>query len=133
MPLMRTQRRGQVQDYMQLLVGAFNPAAAEGIMCRDTISIGWDGRLYDCDFNQQLEMGMPPSPAQLQQQTRSASGTEGCGGEATDSSGSGGRGSGLTVFDIGSLGELRGRAIRCDNHCFGCTAGAGSSCTGSVA
>ena len=129
---MRTQRRGQVQDYMQLLVSAFNPAAAEGVMCRDTISVGWDGRLYDCDFNQQLEMGM--SPAQLQQHPRSASGTDGGGGEAGDSGGSsGGRGSGLTVFDIGSLEELRGRAIRCDNHCFGCTAGAGSSCTGSVA
>lgn len=42
------------EEYMSLLVGAFNPGAAEGIMCRETVSVGWDGRLYDCDFNQQL-------------------------------------------------------------------------------
>lgn len=42
----------------QLLVNSFNPAAAEGVMCRDTVSVGWDGRLYDCDFNQQLALGM---------------------------------------------------------------------------
>lgn len=48
---------------MQLLVSSYNPAAAEGLMCRDTLSIGWDGRVYDCDFNQQLEIGMMPPPA----------------------------------------------------------------------
>ena len=45
-------------DRVQLLVNSFNPAAAEGVMCRDTVSVGWDGRLYDCDFNQQLALGL---------------------------------------------------------------------------
>lgn len=52
------QRRGQLADYMQLLVASFNAAAAEAVMCRGTVSVGWDGRLYDCDFNQQLELGL---------------------------------------------------------------------------
>lgn len=95
---------------MQLLVNAFNPGAAEGIMCRNTISVGWDGRVYDCDFNQQLAMTLPlgalPQPD---------------GDEA------------LTVFGLGHLRDLEGREIRIDNHCFGCTAGGGSSCTGSLA
>eukprot|EP00955_Chlamydomonas_euryale_P095868 364965-Chlamydomonas_euryale.AAC.20 len=89
---------------MALLVGAFNPAAAEGIMCRNTVSVGWDGRLYDCDFNQQLEMVM-----------RSAR-----------------KDRGLSVFDVASLNELTGKPILVDNHCFGCTAGSGSSCTGAT-
>jgi hypothetical protein len=45
---------------MQLLVSSYNPMAAENLMCRDTLSVGWDGRVYDCDFNQQLEIGMAP-------------------------------------------------------------------------
>jgi radical SAM/Cys-rich protein len=100
------QRRGKLDEYMQLLVGSFNVAAAEGVMCRGTVSVGWDGRLYDCDFNQQLEMFMGAPP--------------GSGRQA------------LTVFDVGSLDELTGRAIAVDNHCFGCTAGAGSSCQGAT-
>lgn len=50
------QRRDQLQEYMELLVDNFNPSAVEGIMCRDTLSVGWDGRIYDCDFNQQLAL-----------------------------------------------------------------------------
>ena len=45
-------------DVMQTLVSGFNAVAADGVMCRGTVSVGWDGRLYDCDFNQQLELGM---------------------------------------------------------------------------
>mmetsp|Transcript_8401 Transcript_8401/g.25387 ORF Transcript_8401/g.25387 Transcript_8401/m.25387 type:complete len:216 (-) Transcript_8401:320-967(-) len=97
-------RRKRMEEYMALLVGAFNPAAAEGIMCRNTVSVGWDGRLYDCDFNQQLEMVM-----------RSAR-----------------KDRGLSVFDVASLNELTGKPILVDNHCFGCTAGSGSSCTGAT-
>lgn len=52
-------KEGKLEEYMQLLVDSFNPAAAEGLMCRDTLSVGWDGRLFDCDFNQQLELGLP--------------------------------------------------------------------------
>src|SRR5690606_6318942 len=50
------EEKGQTAAYLQRLVGAFNPAAVAGLMCRNTVSVGWDGRLYDCDFNQQLEM-----------------------------------------------------------------------------
>jgi hypothetical protein len=52
------QRKGQLADYRQLLLRSFNSAAAEAVMCRATVSVGWDGRVYDCDFNQQLELGL---------------------------------------------------------------------------
>eukprot|EP01025_Chloroclados_australasicus_P063744 TRINITY_DN8445_c1_g1_i1.p2 TRINITY_DN8445_c1_g1~~TRINITY_DN8445_c1_g1_i1.p2 ORF type:complete len:394 (-),score=39.55 TRINITY_DN8445_c1_g1_i1:1229-2410(-) len=94
-------RRGKLQEYMQLLVDNFNPAAAEGVMCRDTVSVGWNGRVYDCDFNQQLEIGLSNGHVR-------------------------------TVFDIDSLDDLSGIMIACDNHCYGCTAGAGSSCQGAT-
>jgi len=81
---------------------SYNCLRRQGVMCRDTVSVGWDGRLYDCDFNQQLELGLRV----------------------------GGRH--RTVFDVQSLDELTGVAIGCDNHCFGCTAGAGSSCQGAA-
>jgi radical SAM/Cys-rich protein len=86
----------QLQTYMQKLVTAFNPAALEGLMCKSTLSVGWDGRLYDCDFNQMLELPIDRS-----------------------------------VFDV-TPDDLAGRAIRCGAHCFGCTAGAGSSCGGAT-
>ena len=50
------EKSGQYHDYMDKLLGAFNPTAAEGVMCRSLISVDWQGRLYDCDFNQQLDM-----------------------------------------------------------------------------
>ncbi|KAK9866822.1 hypothetical protein WJX84_007664 [Apatococcus fuscideae] len=58
-------RQGKLGEYLELLVNSFNPAAAEGVMCRDTVNVSWDGRVYDCDFNQQLEMGirLPGKPA----------------------------------------------------------------------
>ena len=99
-------REGKTEEYMKLLVESFNPAAANGVMCRDLVSVSWDGRLFDCDFNQQLDMPMPAAK---------------------------GAGPGLTVFDVESLDELTGRRLAVDNHCFGCTAGAGSSCSGATA
>jgi len=90
---------GNLEGYMQTLVGAFNPAAAQGVMCRNTLSVGWEGDLYDCDFNQMLEM-----PA------------EGPIGHIRD-------------FDAERLAERR---IATGRHCFGCTAGEGSSCGGST-
>mmetsp|Transcript_9669 Transcript_9669/g.15531 ORF Transcript_9669/g.15531 Transcript_9669/m.15531 type:complete len:462 (+) Transcript_9669:116-1501(+) len=107
-------REGKTEEYMKLLVDNFNPAAADGVMCRDLVSVSWDGRLYDCDFNQQLDMPMPAG-----------------GGGGGGAGGSGPRG--LTVFDIASLDELTGRSLAVDNHCFGCTAGSGSSCSGATA
>lgn len=89
---------GNLEDYAGELVRSFNPAAAAGVMCRSTISIGWDGALYDCDFNQMLEM---PVSASAPRHVRD--------------------------FDLAALER---RAIEVDRHCFGCTAGAGSSCGG---
>ena len=106
-------REGKTEEYMRLLVENFNPAAAEGVMCRDLVSVSWDGRVFDCDFNQQLDMPMPRSFGSAR--------------------GGGGGGEGLTVFDVDSLDELTGKRLAVDNHCFGCTAGAGSSCSGATA
>jgi radical SAM/Cys-rich protein len=91
---------GNYEDYMERLVGAFNPAAVDGLMCRDTISVGWDGMLYDCDFNQMLRMGV----------ARSVPGH-------------------VAKFDPAAL---TGRPVQVHQHCYGCTAGAGSSCQGEV-
>jgi len=92
-------RSGKEREYMGLLVNHFNPAAVDGLMCRSLVSVGWDGRLYDCDFNQMLEIELPrPAPR--------------------------------TIHDLESLADLEGAAIATASHCFGCTAGAGSSCGG---
>ncbi|MDW8469106.1 MAG: arsenosugar biosynthesis radical SAM protein ArsS [Burkholderiales bacterium] len=96
-------KAGQYDAYMEKLLAAFNPAAAEGVMCRTLVSVGWDGRIYDCDFNQMAEM-----PAMDR------------------------NGRPLTVHDF-DFGEVLGRGIRFASHCFGCTAGAGSSCGGALA
>ncbi len=92
---------GNLETYMERLVTAFNPAAARGVMCRSTLSVGWDGRLHDCDFNQMLDMGLePPAPIHVKD------------------------------FDLEALTRRR---ILTGRHCFGCTAGAGSSCGGATA
>lgn len=93
---------GNLEAYMQRLLDAFNPSAIAGLMCRNTLSVAWDGRLYDCDFNQQLEMAL------------------------TDD------GRPLHVRDF-DLARWKARRILTDRHCFGCTAGAGSSCGGATA
>jgi radical SAM/Cys-rich protein len=92
---------GNYEAYMEKLVNAFNPSAAFGVMCRNLISVGWDGYIYDCDFNQMLD---------------------------------------LKVNILGSahirdfnLQALKDREIVVNRHCFGCTAGAGSSCGGNIA
>lgn len=91
-------RSGQYEPYMQKLVEAFNPVAVEGVMCRTMISVDWQGRLYDCDFNQMLQRQVDA--------------------EATQ-----------TIHDF-DFERLAGRRIVTGRHCFGCTAGAGSSCRG---
>lgn len=91
---------GNLEDYMQKLVDAFNPVAAENVMCRSTLSVGWDGSLYDCDFNQMLGMKVEGASKHL------------------------------SSFDPKILNN---RSIRTDEHCFGCTAGSGSSCGGETA
>ncbi len=94
--------RGLVEEYMHRLAQAFNPAAIPGLMCRNTLSVSWDGYLYDCDFNQQLDMRLD-LPGGLRPHVRD--------------------------FD---LEAWRGHAVRTARHCYGCTAGAGSSCGGQV-
>ncbi len=96
------ERWGEYQAYMDLLSASFNPAAAARVMCRGLVSVGWDGALYDCDFNQMLEI-----PAE-------------------------GEGGASTIWDIDSFDELVDRTIVTEAHCFGCTAGAGSSCGGEL-
>ena len=93
-------RSGNEEKYMRKLVEAFNPAAIEGLMCRHLISVDWRGFLYDCDFNQMLELSVDKKLPQ-------------------------------TVFDF-DLEKFENRQIATANHCFGCTAGAGSSCGGAV-
>ena len=92
---------GNYENYMEKLLTAFNPQAAGNVMCRNTISVGWDGNLYDCDFNQMLEMKVSVKESQH-----------------------------LSQFDSNKLNK---REIAINQHCFGCTAGAGSSCGGTVA
>lgn len=94
-------KSGNYEEYMQRLIGAYNPAAAANVMCRDTISVGWDGRLYDCDFNQMLELQVSPP----------ASGS---------------------ICDF-TLEGWMARRIVTGLHCYACTAGQGSSCTGATA
>ncbi|KAI8473540.1 MAG: hypothetical protein J3K34DRAFT_410426 [Monoraphidium minutum] len=116
-------RRGQLEEYMALLVSNFNAAAGAGLMCRDTASVSWDGRLFDCDFNQQLAIPMALG-------SKGGGGGDGNGGVPAEA------GEGLpgpSVFDVGGLGELTGRPIAVDNHCYGCTAGSGSGCQGATA
>lgn len=91
---------GNYAAYMEKLVAAYNPEAAVNVMCRNTLSIGWDGFLYDCDFNQMLELKVAAKSRHISE------------------------------FDYD---ELSNRSIIVNQHCYGCTAGAGSSCGGEVA
>jgi len=92
---------GNYEGYMERLANAFNPASAAGVMCRYTLSVGWDGTLYDCDFNQMLDLPVNHGAPRH-----------------------------LRDFD---LARLQTRRIVTGNHCYGCTAGAGSTCGGAIA
>jgi len=95
-------RNDRLHDYMQLLKDAFNPATVDALMCRNTINVSWQGEVYDCDFNQMLGLGL--------------------GGEKE---------SGLLVWELDPKMFER-VPIRTGDHCFGCTAGQGSSCGGAL-
>jgi radical SAM/Cys-rich protein len=94
-------KRGQLDDYMRLLSENFNADAAHQVMCRSLVSISWDGGIYDCDFNQMLEMPI-------------------------------GSGERTTIWDIEYLDQFVEQPIATADHCYGCTAGAGSSCSGAI-
>ena len=88
-----------MEEYMQLLINNFNPTAASNIMCKTLISIGWDGHIYDCDFNQMLGISINDRKKNIQ--------------------------------DYSNLNDLKDD-ISFKRHCYGCTAGSGSSCNGSL-
>ena len=92
--------RGKLEEYMTTLVNSFNVHNLDNLMCVDLISIGWDGQIYDCDFNQMLNIGVGNKPQ--------------------------------TIWDIPSLNALAKGEIAIADHCYGCTAGAGSSCGGQL-
>jgi len=92
-------RRGEFEGYMQTLRTHFNPATVDPLMCRTMVSVDWLGRLYDCDFNQMLDLHLTGEPTPLWETTPD---------------------------------ELIGRRIRVGDHCYGCTAGGGSSCGGAL-
>jgi radical SAM/Cys-rich protein len=94
------ERDGEHEAYMSLLVNHFNPETLPGLMCRSIVSVGFDGRIYDCDFNQMLELPMGAGPR--------------------------------SVWDLSDLTALEGGAVSTAAHCFGCTAGSGSSCGGAL-
>lgn len=98
----RLEASGTYSDYLRMLAGRFNPGAAGNIMCRSLVSVDWQGNVYNCDFNQAL--GMPVT--------------------ALD-------GSGITISQLDDA-ALNGKKIRLSQHCYSCTAGEGSSCTGSL-
>lgn len=93
-------RTGRYEAYMEKLISAYNPLAAENVMCRTTLSVGWDGRLFDCDFNQMLDLGLSPgAPRHIADYAHDA---------------------------------VASRRIVTAQHCYGCTAGSGSGCGGSL-
>ena len=93
-------RSGNEERYLRKLVESFNPAAVGGLMCRNTLSVDWTGRLFDCDFNQMLDLGVAPGLPQ-------------------------------TLADL-DPDKFAAGPVATGPHCFGCTAGAGSSCGGAV-
>jgi len=93
--------QGELASYMEVLQEAFNPGTIQDLMCRNTINVGWQGDLYDCDFNQMLKLPMAA------------------------------RGDAQHVWDL-AVGDLSGGPIATGDHCYGCTAGAGSSCGGAL-
>ena len=98
------ERLGMSEAYQALLVEHFNPATVDGLMCRSQVSVDWLGQLYDCDFNLMLDLPLP----------------------------AGSRSARRTIWELASFDDLSGTAIATARHCFGCTAGAGSSCSGAL-
>ncbi|MEO6568662.1 MAG: arsenosugar biosynthesis radical SAM (seleno)protein ArsS [Opitutaceae bacterium] len=92
---------GKLEEYLETLANAFNPATVSGLMCRDTINVSWRGEVFDCDFNQMLRLNAAAVPANTH------------------------------LWDLDPA-RLAGGSIRTGQHCFGCTAGAGSSCGGAL-
>jgi len=118
-------REGKTGEYMELLVNNYNRKTVGGLMCLNTVSVGWDGMLYDCDFNQQLGMGIVGEGGRTTEKDGKIEEGGGGGAVEEESERGGVRRRKLSVFDIGSLADLGEYSVRTDNHCFGCTAGSG--------
>jgi radical SAM/Cys-rich protein len=97
-------KKQRLEQYMQLLEGNFNAQAADAVMCRSLLSIAWDGSIYDCDFNQMIDLR--------------------AGGAVNEES--------PTIWNVDSFDDFADRMIATADHCYGCTAGAGSSCSGAI-
>jgi radical SAM/Cys-rich protein len=95
-------RKGQFNSYMQLLKDNYRPENLDSVMCRNTLSVDWQGYVYDCDFNQMLQLPLGASP------------------------------DGKTRLSDLKRGALTGSPITVRQHCYGCTAGQGSSCAGAL-
>ncbi len=91
-------RRGELEAYMSLLVSNFNPSTLSGIMCRNLLSVSYDGTVYDCDFNQQLALPVMAKGSRP-----------------------------LSVLEMDHISEALPLTITMDRHCFGCAAGSGST------
>jgi len=104
--------QGKAKEYLELLANAFNPATVDGLMCRSTLSVGWRGELYDCDFNQMLAIRMRNGECGIRDQ------------QVTTRP--------LHLWDV-TPADLAGGKIQTGDHCLACTAGAGSSCGGVLA
>ena len=117
----------ELDKYMQLLIDAFNPATIGGLMCRNTISVGWRGEVYDCDFNQQLGMQWEGTDGAVRDPDVAARRPYHGGSDHDESDNS----KPLFLWDI-DPDSLEHREIMTGEHCFGCTAGAGSSCGGAI-
>lgn len=103
-------KEGKLSDYMKLLVDSYNVGTVEGLMCLNHVSVRWDGALFDCDFNQQLDMSIGIEGAETPSSTDLP-----------------------TLWKVPSFNALRGAKVITGPHCYGCTAGSGSSCGGTVA
>ncbi len=99
------ERNGEYNSYLDLLTQNFNADTVPSVMCRSLVNIGYDGKIYDCDFNQMLDLAMPNSD---------------------------GNPASKTVWDLSSFDDLNDKLIATGSHCLGCTAGAGSSCSGAL-
>ena len=93
-------RQGALAHYLQLLIDSFNAETLDGLMCRSLVNVSFDGKLYDCDFNQMLGIGLSSEFN--------------------------------SIWDIGSFSELTEKRVAVAEHCFGCTAGSGSGCSGAL-
>ena len=112
----------QDEEYANVLANAFNPRSVDGLMCRDTINVGWRGEVYDCDFNGMLNLQWRHGRTFNDQAKNERFDAVSVANDQVSMAP-------MFLWDVDAQ-SVEGRAIQTDSHCFGCTAGAGSSCGG---